>query len=140
MDEKEQALTEHQLYWLERIQACEAQGLNISAYAAEHGFPVRAVYDAKKVLVRKGVFTRTQGVRFQRAQTTAVGSDSEWRIRLPNGVAVDFPGPVDAGILSTVLKTVASLANPSCSLIRLDNSSPGTLSSYSVTVGSPLFD
>ena len=31
MDEKEQALTEHQRYWLEQIQACEAQGLSITA-------------------------------------------------------------------------------------------------------------
>ena len=109
MDEKEQALTEHQRYWLERIQACEASGKSITAYAAEHGFPARAMYDAKKVLVRKGVLPRTQGVRFQRTQTTAASSDSEWRIRLPNGVAVDFSGPVDAGTLTTVLNTVASL-------------------------------
>ena len=109
MAEKDQALTGHQRHWLEQIQACEAQGLSITAYAAEHGFPVRAMYDAKKVLVRKGVLPRTRGVRFQRAQTTAASSDSEWRIRLPNGVSVDFSGPVDAGTLSTVLNTVASL-------------------------------
>jgi len=109
MDEKEQALTEHQRYWLEQIQACEAQGSSITAYAAEHGFPVRAMYDAKKVLVRKGVLPRTRGVRFQRAETTAVISDSEWHIRLPNGVSVDFSGTVEAGSLSTVLKTAAGL-------------------------------
>lgn len=109
MDGKEQSLTEHQRYWLEQIQACESQGSSITAYAAEHGFLVRAMYDAKKVLVRKGVLPRTQGVRFQRAQTTAASSDSEWRIRLPNGVLVDFSGPVDAGTLSTVLNTVAGL-------------------------------
>ena len=109
MDEKEQSLTEHQRYWLERIQACEGSGKSITAYAAEHGFPVRAMYDAKKVLVRKGVLPRTQGVRFQRAQTMAVISDSEWHIRLPNGISVDFSGTVEAGSLSTVLKTVAGL-------------------------------
>jgi len=110
MDKAEEPrLTEHQRYWLERIQACEAQGSSITAYAAEHGFAVRAMYDAKKVLVRKGVLPRTQGVRFQRAQTTAASSDSEWRIQLPNGVSVDFCGTVDAGALTTILNTVASL-------------------------------
>ncbi len=109
MDEKEQALTEHQRYWLERIQACEAQGLSITAYAAEHGFPVRAMYDAKKVLVRKGVLPRTQRSPFQRVQTEAVTVGGEWRIQLPNGVSVDFSGTVDAATLSTVLKAVASL-------------------------------
>ncbi len=109
MDEKEQVLTEHQRFWLERVKSCEASGKSVVAYASEHGFPVRAMYDAKKVLVRKGVLPRTQGVRFQRAETTAVISDSEWHIRLPNGVSVDFSGTVEAGSLSTVLKTAAGL-------------------------------
>jgi hypothetical protein len=34
---------------------------------------------------------------------------SEWRIQLPNGVAVAFVGSVDAGALATVLNTAASL-------------------------------
>ena len=106
---EELRLTEHQRYWLERIQACAASGKRITAYAAEHGLPVRAMYDAKKVLVNKGVLPRTQGVRFQRAEAATVVSDSEWRIRLPNGVSVDFSGTVDAGSLSTVLKAVADL-------------------------------
>ena len=109
MDEKEQALTEHQRYWLERIQACEASGKSITAYAAEQGFEARAMYDAKKVLVRKGVLPRTQRARFQRVQTEAVTVGSEWHIQLPNGVAVDFSGTVDAGTLSTVLNTAAGL-------------------------------
>ena len=109
MDEKGQMLTEHQRFWLERVKSCEASGKSVVAYAAEQGFPVRAMYDAKKVLVRKGVLPRTQGVRFQRAETTAVSSDSEWHIRLPNGVSVDFTGAVDAGTLTTVLNTVARL-------------------------------
>ena len=67
MDKAEEPrLTEHQRYWLERIQGCEASGKSITAYAAEHGFPVRSMYDAKKVLVRKGVLPRTQGVQYPR--------------------------------------------------------------------------
>ena len=109
MDEKEQALTEHQRHWLEQIQACESQGSSITAYAVEHGFPVRAMYDAKKVLVRKGVLPRTHRARFQRVQPEVVTVGGEWRIQLPNGVSVDFSGTVDAGSLSTVLNTVARL-------------------------------
>jgi len=109
MDDKEQALTEHQRKWLERVKACEASGKSVVAYASEHGFPVRAMYDAKKVLVRKGVLARTHRSQFQRVQTEDIAVGSEWHIRLPNGVSVDFSGPVDAGTLSTVLNTVASL-------------------------------
>ena len=109
MDKAETRLTEHQRYWLERIQACEASGKSITAYASEHGFPVRAMYDAKKVLVRKGVLPRTQCAHFQRVQTEAVTVGSEWHIELPNGAAVDFSGTVEAGTLSTILNTMAGL-------------------------------
>ncbi len=103
------SLTEHQRKWLQRLQACEASGKSFTEYAAEHGFPVRELYDAKKTLVNKGVLPRTQQKRFQRAETMAVINDTEWRMRLPNGVTVDLSGTVDAGSLSTVLKTAAGL-------------------------------
>ncbi len=78
-------------------------------YAAEHGFPVRELYDAKKTLVNKGVLPRTQQKRFQRVQTATVLTDTKWRIQLPNGVSVEFSGAVDGGALSSVLTTVAHL-------------------------------
>ncbi len=106
---EEMRLTDRQRYWLEQIKACEASGKSVAAYAAEHGIEARAMYGAKKVLVRKGVLLRTQGVRFQRVETTADSSESKWHIRLPNGVSLDFSGTVDAGALSTVLNTVARL-------------------------------
>ena len=106
---EETRLTEHQRKWLGRVQACEASGMSVAAYASEQGFAVRAMYDAKKVLVRKGVLPRTQGARFQRVQTKPVAVENEWRIRLPNGVLVEFSGSVDGGSLSTVLTTVAHL-------------------------------
>lgn len=102
-------LTEHQRYWLEQIRACEASGKSVTAYAAEHGIEARAMYGAKKILVRKGVLPRTQGVRFQRAEVAAPADSGQWRIRLPNGVMVDFSGAVDGGTLSTVLTAVANL-------------------------------
>ena len=109
MDEKEQALTEHQRDWLERVKAYEASGKSVVAYASEHGFLIRAMYDAKIVLVRKGVLPCTHCTRFQRVQTEVVTVGGEWRIQFPDGVSVEFSGTVDAGSLSTVLNTVARL-------------------------------
>jgi hypothetical protein len=103
------ALTEHQRKWLGRLRACEASGKSFTEYAAEHGFPVRELYDAKKTLVNKGVLPRTQQKRFQRVQTATVSTDTKWRIQLPSGVSVEFSGNVDGGSLSTVLTTVARL-------------------------------
>lgn len=59
----EARLTEHQRKWLARVQACEASGMSVAAYAAEHGFPVRAMYDAKKVLVRIGVLPHSSALK-----------------------------------------------------------------------------
>jgi len=103
------SLTEHQRKWLERLRVCEASGKSFTEYAAEHGFPVRALYDAKKTLVNKGVLPRTQQKRFQRVQTVMESADTKWRIQLPSGVSVEFSGSVDGGSLSTILTTVARL-------------------------------
>jgi len=108
MDEST-GLTEHQRKWLERLRACEASGKSFTEYAAEHGLPVRELYDAKKALVKKGVLPRTRKSRFQRVQTATGSADTKWRIQLPNGVSVEFSGSVDGGSLSTVLTTVAHL-------------------------------
>jgi len=110
MNETEGAeLTERQHYWLEQIKACEASGMSASAYAAEQGFHVGGMYAGKKSLIRKGVLPVPAGARFQRVQSKVVSVDSEWRIRLPNGVSVEFSGTVDGGSLSSVLDTVARL-------------------------------
>jgi len=103
------SLTEHQRKWLRRLQACEVSGKSFTEYATEQGFPVRALYDAKKALVKKGVLPRTQQKRFQRVQTATVSAETKWRIQLPNGVSVEFCGTVDSGALSSVLTTVARL-------------------------------
>jgi len=111
MDKAEGAeLTERQRYWLEQVKACEASGMSASAYAATQGFHVGGMYAGKKSLIKKGVLPQAQGARFQRVQTVAVAvDDNKWRIRLANGVSVDFSGAVDAGSLSTVLTTAAHL-------------------------------
>ena len=102
-------LTERQQYWLEQLKACEASGKSASAYAAEQGFHVGAMYAGKKSLLKKGVLPQTASARFQRVETVATDASNEWRIRLPNGLSVEFSGSVDAGSLSTVLTTVARL-------------------------------
>ena len=104
-------LTAHQRTWLERIRACEASGMTMSAYATEHGLDTRTMYGARKVLKRKGVLSGgDQTVRFRRARVvSAEGHDMSWRIALPNGITVSFSGAVDSGSLSLVLNTVAAL-------------------------------
>jgi len=103
------SLTEHQRYWLKHVRACEASGKRITEYATDHGLGVRAMYDGKRVLVKKGVLPCTRASRFQRAQVADPVMGSEWRIQLPNGVSVVFAGSVDAATLATVLSTAAAV-------------------------------
>lgn len=56
---EEMCLTDRQRHWLEQIKACEATGKSVAAYAAVHGIEARAMYGAKKVLVKKSVLPRT---------------------------------------------------------------------------------
>ena len=91
-ESQEASLTEQQRHWLKHVQACEASGKRITEYAAENGIGVRAMYDGKRALVKKGVLPRTHDARFQCAQVIESVVSSEWRIQLPNGVSVAFAG------------------------------------------------
>ena len=103
------SLTEHQRFWLNHVRACEASGKRITEYATEHGLGVRAMYDGKRALVKKGVLPRTHATRFQRARVLDPVAGSEWRIQLPNGVSVAFSGSVDTATLTTVLHAAAAI-------------------------------
>ena len=108
MDTQEISLTEHQRHWLDHLQACEASGKGIAAYAAEHGLDAKAMYTGKKTLVKKGVLPRTRR-RFARAQVRTAVIDNAWRIGLPNGISVAFSGAVDAKTLHMILTTAAAV-------------------------------
>jgi hypothetical protein len=110
MDRTEaEKLTAHQRACLGHIQACEASGMTLSAYAAEKGLAVGPLYGARKVLKRKGLLAVRQPSRFQRVRVAVADTDADWRVALPNGVTVAFSGAVDAGMLSRVLSAAAGL-------------------------------
>jgi hypothetical protein len=54
-EEEGVSLTELQRYSLKHVRACEASGKRITEYATENGLGVRAMYDGKRALVKKGV-------------------------------------------------------------------------------------
>jgi hypothetical protein len=109
---KTAALTERQQYWMKHIQACDRAGQTSVDYAREHGLNVKSLYSSRKALAQKGELPRLQPPRFQKAEVAGghPHRDSQWRIQLPNGVAVEFGGQVDAKTLSMVLSTTASLS------------------------------
>jgi len=108
-DAERATLSDRDRYWLAHVQASEASGKRMADYATDHGLSVRALYDGKRQLVKKGVLPRKHQNRFQRARVVDPVVDSEWRIQLPNGVSVAFCGSVNAGTLTTVLNTAAAV-------------------------------
>jgi len=104
-------LTERQRYWLEHIKSWDESGLRMSEYARTQEFPVQALYEAKKALVKKGVLPRARGsypTHFERVQIIEPSVETKWRIALPNGSVVEFSGSPDEPTLSTVLKAIAT--------------------------------
>ncbi len=107
-------LTERQQNWLKHIRACDASGLTSIDYARQHGINVKSLYGARKALAKKGKLPPPApvAVTFQQVQVPGAGNDRHhpWQVKLPNGAAVSFGGPVDAATLSLVLSTVAALS------------------------------
>ena len=106
------ALTERQQYWAKHIQACDSAGQTSVDYAREHGLNVKSLYSARKTLAEKDKLPQPQPPRFQKAEVSSghLHRDSQWRIQLPNGVAIEFGGQIDGKTLSMVLSTTASLS------------------------------
>jgi len=103
-------LTERQRYWLDHIQSWNESGMRMSEYARGQNFPVRAMYDAKKALVKKGILPHSRishATRFEQVQIIESSTESEWRIALPNGSVVEFSASFDEHVLESILKVAA---------------------------------
>ena len=98
------APTDRDAYWLSHLRACGSGSMK--DYAAEHELDVRALYDAKARLKRKGVLADGAGssVRLLRLAPPERSTEAptRCRIELPNGVSVELacaPGEL-AGLLA----------------------------------------
>ncbi len=83
-------LTERDTLWLEHLRACGSGSLK--EYAEAHGLDVRALYDAKARLRRKGALPAASTVRLVRVERERVstGGPAYCRVHFPNGVAVEL--------------------------------------------------
>jgi hypothetical protein len=105
----ESSLTPRQQFWLEHLRRCTELGQPLSAYAAEHGLSLGALYEAKRHLRRRGLWPAASGrfVRVQLTPETSQGAaNTVYRISLPNRVVVEVAG----GDLGTVLSAAARLS------------------------------
>jgi hypothetical protein len=107
-------LTRKQREWLRHLRACHRSRCRVKDYAAEHGIPVQALYQAAKRLRQRGVLApsgrwtrRPEGfVKVAVAPASAEGR-SVWRIRLPSGTVFESTTPLSEEQLLPLLERLA---------------------------------
>ena len=96
------ALTARQRFWLEHLQAWQAQEeLSLKAYAGAHELSVSALYTAKRWFKAHGLWQGREASVAPRPRATLVPvrvrapalpqSAATLRVHLPNGIVVEVP-------------------------------------------------
>ena len=100
--------------WVAHLEKIEAEGIAAKDYAAREGLSVRALYQAKKRLVKQGAWPRKRTdveptfarVRFLETAPTLSAS---WavRLRFPSGAVLEWSALPGADLLAAVLAQVS---------------------------------
>jgi hypothetical protein len=108
-------LTPRQREWLGHLQACLRGGETLRGYARRHRLSEHAMYQAAKLLRRRGVLAGGVGrreaakarpafVRVVREVSPAPTAAAAWRARLPNGVVLEGSGGLEAALLEALAR------------------------------------
>ncbi len=118
-------LTERDRFWLGHHEACQASGQTGKVYAKANRLSVHGFYQSAKRLRSLGALppmatvakrdapARDTAVRFQKVGTLRAPVESpatRYRIRLPNGIQIEWAGPAEASELASVLRAVETAA------------------------------
>jgi predicted glutamine amidotransferase len=109
-DQKIELLTASQQLWLNHLQRCEAQGQSLSAYAKAEGLDLKALYNWRFRLKKKGILedfssATTPALRFQKVVVaTEPVRGGEIRFRWPNGRVLEFDSGVDSGYVKRLIE------------------------------------
>lgn len=112
-------LTERERFWLRHHEACVASGGTAKAYAKAQGLSVQALYQSRKRLRREGKLEKAKAgarrrlggraSRFAQVATLRVAAATRYRVRLANGVLVEWEGGAEASELEAVLRAAGTL-------------------------------
>lgn len=107
-----EARTPRQRFWLEHLEACQAQGSSLKSYALAHGLSPGALYAAKSNLKRRGSLSTSKlpvpaptllPVHITRGAAM-------FRVHLPNGVVIEVPEHADAQCCRALLGCASALS------------------------------
>lgn len=95
--------------WLDHVRACEAGGQTMAEYAKAHGLALKAFYNGRTHLIRRGVLkSKTQGAVFRRVGVVSrISGALTCRMHFPNGLMVELG--VDELRLGRVLQIAKGL-------------------------------
>lgn len=109
LEEQKPELTARLQGWLDHVRACEASGQTMAEYAKANGLALKAFYNARTHLIRRGVIkAKTQGAVFQRVGVVSKLTGAlNCRVHFPNGLMMEFG--VDELRLGRVLQLAKGL-------------------------------
>ncbi len=124
-DFNEEELTPALRRHLSEIRDCEQSGEPMKRYAARKGLSIHTLYQAKKVLRKKGVLGSPSGTRAKSrivrtaekpalrfVQAVRRSEDDEmglaWRVRLPGGVIFESKAALASDEMLRLLKSLSS--------------------------------
>ena len=111
----EARLSSRQSFWLEHLQACEAGGETLRAYAKRRGLSVHGLYGARRRLRLAGMAparaSSEKRVSFAKVVVQEAPAEAaRCRVRLPNGAVMEWDVPLTAQSLELLFRGVARLS------------------------------
>lgn len=111
-------LTSTQQFWLEHVEACEAAGVSMKAYAERHGLKLQSFYCWKGQLKKRRLIDEGSprsstaslvpiDVTLRSDPTLAVT-----RITLVSGIVIEAPSGLDADVLCDLLRAAMAAGRP----------------------------
>jgi hypothetical protein len=110
----EARLSSKQRFWLKHLQACEAGGETLKAYAKRKGLSVHGLYGARQRMRSAGIapVRASSEKRPSFAKVVVHEAPAEagrCRVRLPNGAVMEWDVPLTVQSLELIFQAVARL-------------------------------
>jgi hypothetical protein len=116
-------ISDRDQYWLDHQSAQQASGLSAREYASNHDVSLQAFYQARKRMRALGLLARADAgaklirrrravpkpVSFSKVSLSREATGSRFRLELPSGVALEWPGDGIGESLAALLERLARL-------------------------------
>jgi hypothetical protein len=103
-------LTERGQYWLAHLENCQSRKIPLNRYAVENELNISSLYSWQGRLRRNGHLKKGPASLFRRLQVRPSVPAPPIRIRLPNGLSVEWTGTGSESMLRDAIKAALLLS------------------------------